>query len=268
MRWSTLRRSVPGSARGPGNCRTRHVATAPFCFRGFPLRTAEDFDLFVTAMGLPAFTYEDSLSNAVRLNRTPRVFTANEAPPSVEIFFHHEMAQTPFYPTKLFFFCEQPAATGGATPLCRSDILWQRLAAECPRFARDVESKGLQYSNVMPAAADLASGMGRSWQSTLKATTIEDAERRLRGLGYTWQWLPDGSLNVTTPVLPGVRELPDGRRSFFNQLIAAYCGWKDARNEPSKSITAGRRFAARFRRGRRCGSLVGGIGLRRTLAGG
>jgi len=215
---------------------SRHGAVL---FRGFPLRTADDFDHFVTATGLPAFTYEDSLSNAVRMNRTPRVFTANEAPPSVSIFFHHEMAQTPHYPAKLFFFCEQPAETGGATPLCRSDVLWERLAAECPRFAHDVATKGLQYSHVMPAAADLASGMGRSWQSTLKTETAAGAEARLEVLGYTWQWLEDGSLRVQTPVLPGVHQLPDGRRSFFNQLIAAYRGWKDARNDPAKSITLG-----------------------------
>ncbi|HEX4143553.1 MAG TPA: TauD/TfdA family dioxygenase [Pirellulales bacterium] len=208
-------------------------------FRGFPLRTAADFDRFVAAFGLPAFTYEDSLSNAVRLNRTPRVFTANEAPPTVEIFFHHEMAQTPLYPSKLFFFCEQPAETGGATPLCRSDILWRRLASERPQFAHDVETKGLRYSNVMPGEMDLASGMGRSWQSTLRTTTIEGAEERLRKLGYTWQWLAGDGLRVRTPVMRGVYELPDGRRSFFNQLIAAYCGWKDARNDPSKSITLG-----------------------------
>jgi hypothetical protein len=214
----------------------RHGAVA---FRGFALRSAEDFDRFVSAFGLPAFTYEDSLSNAVRINRTPRVFTANEAPPTVEILFHHEMAQTPIYPTKLFFFCEQPAETGGATPLCRSDLLWQRLDAECPRFTRDIEMKGLRYSNVMPVETDLASGMGRSWRSTLKTTTADGAEDRLRGLGYSWEWLPDGSLKVTTPVLRGMYELRDGRRSFFNQLIAAYRGWKDARNDPSKSITLG-----------------------------
>jgi len=208
-------------------------------FRGFGLHTAEDFDRFVSAFGLPAFTYEDSMSNAVRLNRTPRVFTANEAPPSVSIFFHHEMAQTPLYPMKLFFFCEQPAETGGATPLCRSDVLWQLLVGHCPQFARDIESKGLRYANVMPAEMDLASGMGRSWQSTLKTTTTDGAEARLRGLGYTWQWLPDGALRARTPVLRAVRDLPDGRRSFFNQLIAAYCGWKDARNDPSTSITLG-----------------------------
>lgn len=207
--------------------------------RGFPLRAAQDFDRFVMAFGLPAFTYEDSLSNAVRVNRTPRVFTANEAPPHVQIFFHHEMAQTPLYPTRLFFFCEQPAESGGATPLCRSDWLWERLEAECPQFAADVAAKGLQYSNVMPGEMDLESGMGRSWQSTLKTATREGAEQRLRSLGYTWQWLDDGCLRATTPVLRGVHVLDDGRRTFFNQLIAAYCGWKDARNDPAKAITLG-----------------------------
>src|SRR5438067_1508239 len=104
-------------------------------FRGFPLATAPDFDAFVAAFGLVNFPYNESLSNAVRVNKTPRVFTANEAPPSVTIFLHHEMAQTPVYPSRLFFFCEQPAATGGATPLCRSDVLWERLSEQVPQFA-------------------------------------------------------------------------------------------------------------------------------------
>jgi hypothetical protein len=223
--------------------RARHIAAAERCgavlFRGFPVRTDQDLDRFIAAFHLPNFPYEDSLSNAVRVNRTPRVFTANEAPPEVNIFLHHEMAQTPIYPSKLFFFCEKPAETGGATPLCRSDVLWERLAAKCPQFAKDCVEKGLRYSNVMPGENDLASGMGRSWQSTLKADTREAAEARLRQIGYTWQWLDDGCLKATTPVLKAVYDLPDGRRSFFNQLIAAFRGWKDARNDPAKSITFG-----------------------------
>lgn len=208
-------------------------------FRGFPLATANDFDQFVTAFGWRNFPYDESLSNAVRVNRTARVFTANEAPPDVTILLHHEMAQTPIYPSKLFFFCEHPADKGGATPLCRSDILWQRLAERCPNFARDCLQKGLRYTNVMPSANDPNSGMGRSWQSTLRAETREQAEERLKGLGYRWEWLPDGCLRATTPVLPAARDLGGGRHSFFNQLIAAYRGWKDSRNDPSKSITFG-----------------------------
>jgi alpha-ketoglutarate-dependent taurine dioxygenase len=208
-------------------------------FRGFPLATPQDFDAFVAAFDLQNFPYEESLSNAVRIVKTPRVFTANEAPPNVNIYFHHEMAQTPIYPSRLFFFCERAAAEGGATPLCRSDIVWERLAERCPQFARDCEAKGLKYTNVMPTDNDPTSGMGRGWQSTLRTTTKEGAEKRLQSLGYSWEWLPSGDLRATTPVLPAVRTLKDGRKTFFNQLIAAFQGWKDARNDPSKAITFG-----------------------------
>jgi alpha-ketoglutarate-dependent taurine dioxygenase len=208
-------------------------------FRGFPLASALDFDRFIAAFGLENFPYEQSLSNAVRVNRTPRVFTANEAPPTVTIFLHHEMAQTPVYPSRLFFFCEKAAESGGATPVCRSDELWDRLAALKPEFARNCVEKGLKYSNVMPAENDAASGMGRSWQSTLSAPDRQAAEARLTKLGYSWQWLDDGSLRANTPVLAAVRKLRNGRTSFFNQLIAAAKGWKDVRNDPSKAITFG-----------------------------
>lgn len=208
-------------------------------FRGFALESPEDFDAFITAFDLPNFPYEESLSNAVRINYTPRVFSANEAPSEVNIYLHHEMAQTPIYPGKLFFFCRQPAESGGETPLCRSDILYRQMRERCPCFAEKCETKGLRYTNVMPGINDPKSGMGRSWQSTFSSESRADVEQRLRSLDYSWEWLPDNCLRATTPVLPAVRELPDGRKTFFNQLIAAFQGWKDARNDPSKAITFG-----------------------------
>lgn len=208
-------------------------------FRGFPVKTDVEFDAFLGAFNLNSFTYADSLSNAVRRNRTERVFTANEAPASVSIFLHHEMAQTPIYPTKLFFFCEQAAQSGGATPICRSDVLLERLEIEIPQFVKDCEAKGVRYSNVMPAENDEASGQGRSWQSTLTASNSSQAEEKLSGLNYQWQWLSDGSLKVTTPVLSAIRQLDNGKRVFFNQLIAAHRGWKDSRNQAEKSVYFG-----------------------------
>ncbi|MBL6706050.1 MAG: TauD/TfdA family dioxygenase [Planctomycetaceae bacterium] len=208
-------------------------------FRGFPLSTDQDFDRFIRAFDYPNFRYEDSLSNAVRVVRTERVFTANEAPPNVTICLHHEMAQTPVYPSRLFFFCEHPAEQGGATPLCRSDILFERLLSEFPEFVDDCETKGLLYTNIMPAENDPTSGMGRSWQSTFRAETRDEAEQQLQKLGYSWEWLPNGCLRSTTPVLPAVMEVEPGRRTFFNQLIAAFHGWKDSRNDPTKAVTFG-----------------------------
>ena len=208
-------------------------------FRGFGVTDDQGFDSFIRAFDWPNFTYAESLSNAVRRNRTELVFTANEAPPSVSIFLHHEMAQTPVYPSKLFFFCEQAAQSGGATPICRSDILLERLIAQVPEFIADCEAKGVRYSQTMPGQEDLASGQGRSWRSTLSAETQAEAQQKLEKLGYSWAWQGDDSLRVTSPQLAAIRTLADGRKVFFNQLIAAFRGWKDARNTASKSICFG-----------------------------
>ncbi|HWL07378.1 MAG TPA: TauD/TfdA family dioxygenase [Planctomicrobium sp.] len=208
-------------------------------FRDCPLTSVEDFDAFVVALGLENFPYKKSLSNAVRMNRTERVFSANEAPPEVKILFHHEMAQTPVYPEWILFYCELAALEGGATPVCRSDVLYERLKDQCPKFIADCEQKGLKYSNVMPDTDDVLSGMGRSWKGTLGVETREAAEVRLRELNYTWQWLEDGSLRATTPILPAVKQVSLGRKSFFNQLIAAFLGWSDTRNDISESLRHG-----------------------------
>ena len=34
-------------------------------------------------------------------------------------------------------------------------------------------------------------------------------------------------------------EVAPGRKTFFNQLIAAYSGWKDSRNDPADAIRHG-----------------------------
>ena len=207
--------------------------------RDFGINSDQDFDQLIRAFAWPNFTYADSLSNAVRRNRTERVFTANEAPADVSIFLHHEMAQTPVYPSRLLFYCEQAADAGGATPICRSDILLDRLLQQTPDFVAQCVAKGVRYSQTMPLHDDLGSGQGRSWGSTLSAQSQAEAESKLIKLGYTWSWQADRSLSVTSPVLPAVRELPDGRSVFFNQLIAAFRGWKDARNSGEKSISFG-----------------------------
>jgi alpha-ketoglutarate-dependent taurine dioxygenase len=215
---------------------SRHGA---ILFRGLPVNSDSDFDSVIQSFGLKNFTYGESLSNAVRRNRTERVFTANEAPASVSIFLHHEMAQTPVYPSKLFFYCEQAAISGGATPLCRSDILLQELTKQAPEFVAACLKLGVRYSNVMPNIDDLESGQGRSWRSTLSTDDKSAAEDKLRKLGYQWEWLEQDSLRVTTAVLPAVRETDNGRQVFFNQLIAAFRGWKDTRNATEKSIRFG-----------------------------
>lgn len=208
-------------------------------FRNTGGETAEDFDAMVRCFDLPNFPYERSLSNAVRVEKTERVFTANEAPSNARIYLHHEMAQTPVFPSHLFFFCEQPADSGGATPICRSDLLLARLEQELPCFVEACAEKGLCYTHTMPADDDPGSGMGRSWRSTFRAKSRLECEEKVAELGYRAVWNSDDRLTVTTPVLPGVKNLEDGRRVFFNQLIAAYSGFGPDGESPDHSITFG-----------------------------
>ena len=208
-------------------------------FRGFPFAGDEDFDAALGAFKLENFPYQSSLSNAIRRHRTERVFTANEAPPDIEIYLHHELAQTPLHPTRLFFYCEVAPDTGGATPICRSDWLLARLRHRLPEFAARCERLGVRYINIMPQGEDMESGQGRGWRATLGADNRIEAEARLKSLGYGWSWFDGCVLRACSPALPAVRTLPSGKSVFFNQLIAAWRGWSDRRNEAERSICFG-----------------------------
>ncbi|KAF9596836.1 hypothetical protein IFM89_013884 [Coptis chinensis] len=59
--------------------------------RGFPVKTASDFNQVVEAFGYEELPYVGGA--APRTNVIGRVFTANESPPDQIIPFHHEMAQ-------------------------------------------------------------------------------------------------------------------------------------------------------------------------------
>jgi alpha-ketoglutarate-dependent taurine dioxygenase len=213
--------------------------TGALLFRGFPITDTQDYDTFFSAFGYRKFTYRESLSNAVRINFTEKVFTANEGPRDVAIYIHNEMAQTPIYPNVISLFCQSAAEHAGETMLCRSDRIYEGLLALEPELTVKLERVGIKYTTRMPAADALDSGQGRSWCSTLNAETREQAEERLRELNYQWIWHEDGSLSAQSAALPAIKTLEDGRKVFFNQIIAAYMGWKGVKEDPSVALCFG-----------------------------
>ncbi len=48
------------------------------------------------------------------------------------------------------------------------------------------------------------------------ANTREEAEVQMASLGSTWEWQENGSVIVTTKVLPAVINSSNGRKSFVN----------------------------------------------------
>jgi len=163
-------------------------STGAILFRGFPVSDAQSYDDFFSAFGFETFTYQESLSNAVRINFTEKVFTANEAPKNAEIFLHNEMAQTPIFPTIISLFCEAAAEQGGATSLCRSDWVYKELYKSHPLETAKLEELGVKYTTHMPALDSPESAQGRGWKSTLGVETKAHAEDKLSSLGYSWEW--------------------------------------------------------------------------------
>jgi len=192
-------------------------------FRGFPLKTAEDFDAFVCAFqGYEDLSYEDSLSFAVRVQKSNRICTTNEGRTG-GLVFHHEQAQSPRWPSKLFFCCAKAAepGDGGQTGVCRSDEVLRALEAHDPAFVAKCVELGVKYTIYMSEASDASKGVGRSWKSYFSAKDVGECEARMAALGYTWEWGEGGILTATTPRLEAVTTAPGtDKRCFFNQLPA------------------------------------------------
>ena len=189
--------------------------------RGFPgAETAQDFSEFVRALRLEGF--EMGCSAAPRTNVAPGVFTANEAPPTEPIPFHHEMAQCDVRPDYVCFYCESPASEGGATPIIPSHAVAAHLRAHHPAVAERLAAEGVRYVRVLPEEHDPSSPIGKSWKASFEAETREEAEAAMAAQGTGWEWLPDGAVHTVTKPMAALLPHPaTGKETFFNAAIAA-----------------------------------------------
>ncbi|XP_047958858.1 clavaminate synthase-like protein At3g21360 [Salvia hispanica] len=208
-------------------------------FRGFDsVATASDFNDVVEAFGYEELPYVGGA--APRTNVVGRVFTANESPPDQKIPFHHEMAQVPKYPTKLFFFCETEPVSGGETPIVPSHVVYERMKEKHPEFVDKLEKHGVIYTRVLGEDDDPSSPIGRGWKSTFLTADKAIAEERAAKLNMKVEWTEDGAKTIMGPI-PAIKEdeTRQQRKTWFNSMVAAYTGWEDKRNDPKKAVTFG-----------------------------
>jgi len=145
--------------------------------------------------------------------------------------FHHEQAQTPLWPSKVFFCCQKAAAPGdgGGTGLTRSDVLLKQLRNKYPDFVAKCEQLGVRYTIYCGPEQDTSKGSGRSWKSFFSVADRDECEHKMRVGGWAWAWgegpqgrsMDPSFLKATTPLLDAVKIAPGtDKRCFFNQLIA------------------------------------------------
>ncbi|KAD2806211.1 hypothetical protein E3N88_39588 [Mikania micrantha] len=191
-------------------------------FRGFPVISPSDFNRVIQAFGFPELLYFGS--GAPRTQVVDRVYTANESPLDQEIPFHHEMAYVPYFPTKLFFFCEEEPGAGGETPIVLSHIIYEKMKQRHPDFVDQLEKHGLTYVKIAPEDDDPSSYTGGSWKSAYKTNDKKIAEERAAKHGTRLEWAENTAKIITGPLPATGFDEENDRKTWFNSLAVAYRG--------------------------------------------
>ncbi|BBN08759.1 hypothetical protein MPTK1_4g14250 [Marchantia polymorpha subsp. ruderalis] len=193
--------------------------------RGCDVKDAKDFNTVVEAFG-----YEERLRPgggglAPRTQVIGRIYTANEAPPHVYIPFHHEMAQPPTAPSKLFFFCELAPTKGGETPLLWSNSVVRRLQQECPDFLQQLDEKGLIYQLYFGDEDLSESYIQRSWKTLYKVNDRKELEDKLAKMGgdSRVEWIEGHGVKTIYGPLPALKWDEQRQQNvFFNYMVMKY----------------------------------------------
>jgi hypothetical protein len=139
----------------------------------------------------------------------------------------------------LFFYCELPPESGGETPLCLSNVAYERIKETEPSLVEELETKGVRYSLILPDRDDFSTNNGRGWQSAYLTNSKEEAEKILKEQEASYTWLPNGSLQTVSKILPPIRiDKRTGKKNWFNNIVAAF-SIPDLRNDPKKVVTMG-----------------------------
>ncbi|PSM49383.1 hypothetical protein C7Y66_09370 [Chroococcidiopsis sp. CCALA 051] len=175
-------------------------------FRNFKIASASEFESFAEAICPGLFgEYGDLPREGV----SGKVYGSTPYPSEQAILFHNESSHLHCYPQKIWFFCMQPAAQGGETPIVDSRKVYQLLD---PKLRQKFAQKQLMY------VRNFTDNLDVSWQDFFHTNDRAAVEAYCRKAGMSVEWKPDGSLR-TCQVRPAVINHPQtGETVFFNQI--------------------------------------------------
>jgi alpha-ketoglutarate-dependent taurine dioxygenase len=141
-----------------------------------------------------------------RTEIAPHVYTSTEYPADQAIPMHNENSYSDTWPATLFFLCQTPAESGGATPIADSRAVLRLIPGEVKeRFA-----DGVLYTR------SFREGLGLSWQEAFQTTSRETVEVYCVRHNQEFEWIGDELR--TRHIRPAwQREPHTGSQVWFNQ---------------------------------------------------
>lgn len=154
-------------------------------FRGFGNETVEHFSQFVRAIAIDVLDYQERA--AARTQVASQIFTSTEYPADQSIPLHHEMSYSHNWPSKIWFYCRQPAAAGGRTPIADDRKVIGMLS---PMIKKLFLERGVMY------VKNYGEGLDLSWQDAFQTEDRATVERYCREAMMECEWRSGGRLRT------------------------------------------------------------------------
>jgi alpha-ketoglutarate-dependent taurine dioxygenase len=174
-------------------------------FRGFGIESVEQFERLIAALSSGALEYQFRASPRTRVGGN--IYTSTDYPADQPIFPHNEHSYSPRFPLRLFFYCQQPSQTLGATPIGANREILARLPAEVVAAFR--RRKVLYVRNY-------GDGFGLPWHTVFQTQDRDEVARYCASVGIQVEWKAGNRLR-TTQIGPAIVRHPrTGEEVWFN----------------------------------------------------
>jgi len=176
-------------------------------FRGFDVADVTAFSRCVQALSGEAIEYKFRASPRTQIEPGLRVYTSTDYPADEVIFPHNEHAYSQIFPLELYFFCAEPAAQGGETPLGATRSIARQIA---PDVREEFARRGVMY------VRNYGDGMGLPWQTVFQTTDQAEVERYCAQVGMRCEWKSQDRLRTRQSSPAIVRHPITGEQVWFN----------------------------------------------------
>jgi alpha-ketoglutarate-dependent taurine dioxygenase len=181
-------------------------------FRGFKIEGVAQFEQFTQVISGELLKYSERA--APRREVGARVYTSTEFPADQSIPLHHEMSYSHNWPSKIWFYCAQPALQGGGTPIANDREVFGLIDST---IKEPFIAKGVMY------VRNYGEGLDLSWQEAFQTDERSVVEEYCRRAGAQFEWRAGGRLR-TRQVRPAIVKHPKtGEPIWFNHAHLFHC---------------------------------------------
>jgi len=146
-------------------------------FRNFDVNSATCFEDLARALDPELLDYFERAAPRREVGRN--IYTSTEYPADQVIPLHHEMSYSHNWPTKIWFYCAQPAQSGGTTPIANDRKVFQLID---PAIKEQFMNKKVMY------VRNYGEGLDLSWREAFQTDDRAAVEEYCRHARMICEW--------------------------------------------------------------------------------